>query len=34
MGLSWIIGAFYLDEHMTWVQYVFAVMNSLQVTLI
>ncbi|XP_052279324.1 adhesion G protein-coupled receptor B3-like isoform X2 [Dreissena polymorpha] len=30
MGLTWVLGVFYLDESMAWVQYAFAVCNSLQ----
>ncbi|XP_052215789.1 adhesion G protein-coupled receptor L3-like isoform X2 [Dreissena polymorpha] len=30
MGLTWVLGVFYLDESMVWVQYAFAVCNSLQ----
>ncbi|XP_052282056.1 adhesion G protein-coupled receptor L1-like [Dreissena polymorpha] len=30
MGLTWVLGVFYLDESFAWVQYVFAVCNSLQ----
>ncbi|KAH3830592.1 hypothetical protein DPMN_103837 [Dreissena polymorpha] len=29
-GLTWVLGVLYLDESMVWVQYVFAVCNSLQ----
>ncbi|XP_052252954.1 adhesion G protein-coupled receptor E4-like isoform X2 [Dreissena polymorpha] len=30
MGTTWVLGVFYLDESMVWVQYAFAVCNSLQ----
>ncbi|XP_052286124.1 adhesion G protein-coupled receptor L2-like isoform X3 [Dreissena polymorpha] len=30
MGLTWVLGVFYVDESMAWVQYAFAVCNSLQ----
>lgn len=30
MGCTWVIGIFYVNENMAWIQYVFAVCNSLQ----
>ncbi|XP_052791525.1 adhesion G protein-coupled receptor L3-like [Mya arenaria] len=30
MGCTWVLGIFYVNENMAWVQYVFAVFNSLQ----
>lgn len=34
MGCTWVIGIFYVNESMAWIQYVFAVCNSLQVTVL
>ena len=31
MGLTWVIGIFYVNDKTVWIQYVFAVCNSLQV---
>ncbi|KAH3859643.1 hypothetical protein DPMN_102462 [Dreissena polymorpha] len=31
MGCTWVIGLFYVNESIAWVQYVFAMCNSLQI---
>ena len=31
MGCTWVLGIFYVNERMVWIQYVFAICNSLQV---
>jgi hypothetical protein len=31
MGVTWVIGLFYVNEDTNWIQYLFATVNSLQV---
>lgn len=32
MGVTWVLGVFYVNDDTQWIQYLFAVLNSLQVT--